>query len=88
MATRKRRHRVGGGKRKRSKKVKLIDLIRSLKAHAVFNRLRGRIQDASYYESQLDRAVHEAEHKGFSEQASNAEEAGRRLGTRLNRKKS
>jgi hypothetical protein len=82
----KRRHKVGGGKRKRSRKVKLLDSIRSYKANAVQLRLKGRVNDAQFWEDHLDRAVSEAEKKGWDESASRAEESGKRIGRRLARK--
>jgi hypothetical protein len=68
---------------KRSRKVKILDAIRSFKARAVFNRLRGRINDAMVHENLVDRLVSDAEAKGFGDQASNAEEAGTRIGQRI-----
>lgn len=81
----KKRHRIGGGKRKRSRKVRLLDEIRAWKANAVQLRLGGNIRDAVDSEDRVDRWVSEAEKKGFGDQASRAEEAGMRIGQRLYR---
>ena len=82
MARHTRKKRIGKGKRKRTKKVRLLDTTRTLKAIAVNARLSGRIRDASHYESLLDRTVHELERMGAADQATSAEEAGERIGRR------
>jgi hypothetical protein len=82
MARKTRKKRIGKGKRKRSKKVRLLDTTRTLKALAVNARLSGRIQDATHYESLLDRTVHELERMDAADQAMRAEEAGHRIGQR------
>jgi hypothetical protein len=83
----KKRHRIGGARRKKSRKVRLLDDIRDLSSRAVQLRLKGQINHAMGQEDMRDRMIQQAEAHGFGEQASNAEEAGQRIGHRLFRGK-
>lgn len=76
---RRRRHKVSG-------KVRFLDNIRRNATSGAFYRLSGDIQKAMSYEREVDRAVAAAERSGYGDQASNAEEAGKRMGGRLHRR--
>jgi hypothetical protein len=79
---RKRKH-----KRTSSEKVKLIDSIRSLRLGAAHFRLTGRIRNATVIEDLLEKKFAEAERRGWSEQATNADEAALRAAQRIERRR-
>ena len=67
----------------RSPHVHVLDTIRVDAAKGALARLRGRIQDAMFWEGHVDSFTKEAEKLGKADAAYSAEEAGRRIAQRL-----
>ena len=74
------------GHMSKSPKARLMGRIRRAKAAAALLRLDGKIAGAMRYEEELDRFVHQAEMKGWADDAVDAEERGLHEAERAHRR--